>query len=334
MSRQIILSVCLILVGNLPAPAAPALPSSKAGGVFVLDDCDPDYQGKATYADNLSYIDGSGKLVFRVSGLNTCEMIGSNRQIAYDVARGHVWVAECVGHQIRKYDLDGKELLVVKDIKPGAIALDPDTGNLWAIRSTGQIHGNDLVVLSPAGKELAVHKVSGWDLAYDAKSKAFWLAAKDLVKVSLEGKELVRKNVSTWCSSCLAVHPDTGRVWVAAREHPQVAGSRNEVLSFDNNGELKHTIPFGERSPFHLSIDKKTGSGWVTDFKTAVRRYDVDGKLELDRKIEALAAHADAATGELWVVTPEETVRMTATGEIVKRVKHAGKTTEAWVAGP
>ena len=334
MSLRIIFVVCLILVGFSSVHAAPALPGSKAGGVFVLDDCDPDYQGKAAYADNLSYIDGSGKLVFRVSGLNTCEMIGSNRQIAYDAARGHVWVAECVGYQIRKLDLDGKELLVVKDIKPGAIALDPESGNLWATRSTGQIHGDDLVVFSPAGKELAVHKVSGWDLAYDPKGKAFWLAAKDLVKVSLEGKELVHKNVSTWCSSCLAIHPDTGRVWVAAREHPQVAGSRNELLAFDNDGELKHTIPFGERSPFHLTIDKKTGAAWVTDFKTAVRRYDVDGKLEADRKIEALAAHADPATGELWVVTPEETVRMSATGEVVKRVKHAGRTSQAWIAGP
>src|SRR5262245_17184367 len=109
MFRQII-PVCLILVGLSSAHAAPALPGSKAAGVFLLDDCDPDYAGKATYADNLSYIDGSGKLGFRVSGLNTCQMIGSNRQIAYDAARGHVWVAECVGHQIRKFDLDGKEL--------------------------------------------------------------------------------------------------------------------------------------------------------------------------------------------------------------------------------
>src|SRR5262249_41782840 len=174
MSRWVILSVCLILVVFSSAQAAPALPGSKAGGVFVLDDCDPDYEGKATYADNLSYIDGSGKLVFRVSGLNTCQMIGSNRQIAYDAARGKVWVAECVAHQIRKYDLEGKELLVLKDIKPGAIALDPETGNLWAVRSTGQIDRGDLAVFSPAGKELAVHSVSGWDLAYDPKSKAFW----------------------------------------------------------------------------------------------------------------------------------------------------------------
>ena len=26
--------------------AAPALPGSKSGGVFVLDDCDPDFRGK------------------------------------------------------------------------------------------------------------------------------------------------------------------------------------------------------------------------------------------------------------------------------------------------
>ena len=53
MFRWVILPVGLILVGASSAQAAPALPGSKSGGVFVLDDCDPDYQGKATYADNL-----------------------------------------------------------------------------------------------------------------------------------------------------------------------------------------------------------------------------------------------------------------------------------------
>jgi DNA-binding beta-propeller fold protein YncE len=316
------------------AHAAPALSSSKAGGVFVLDDCDVEYKGKASYADNLSYIDGSGKLVFRITGLNTCQMIGSNRQIAYDGARGHVWVSECVTGRIRKLDLDGKEVLA-KDLKATAMTLDPETGNLWVVHSG--VRGNDgkVVVLDPAGKELAAHSAKGFDLAYDAKGKAVWVAGSELVKISVkDGKELIRKKVSTWNSSCLNVHPETGRVWVGVRQHPDVAGSRNEVLSFDNDGELKATIDFGERSPFNLTIDKKTGSAWVTDFRTAVRRYSPDGKLEVDRKVEALCAHADPATGELWVVTRDETVRMDATGAIIKRVKHAAPTDQAWVAGP
>jgi DNA-binding beta-propeller fold protein YncE len=327
------LAVALLLL-SAPAWAAPTLKGPRAGGVFVLDDCDPEYQGKSAYADNLTYYDGSGKLVFRVTGLNTCEMIGSNRQIAYDAERKHVWVAESVAGHVRKLDLDGKELLVIKDVKPGAIAVDPGTGNLWVVRSTGVIYGDDTVVYDPAGKHVATHKVSGWDLAYDPKGKAFWFAAKDLVKVSAEGKELVRKTVAAWCSSALAVHPETGKVWVAVRDHPDVAGSKNQLLGFDNDGGLKHTIDFDQVDPFHLSLDRKSGAVWLTSYGKGVRRYSADGALELDRKMEALCAHADPATGELWVVTREETVRMTPTGEIKVRARHAGRTTQAWIAGP
>jgi DNA-binding beta-propeller fold protein YncE len=334
--RRYAMSLAAVFLASVAAShAAPALPGSKAGGVFVLDDCDRDYEGKAAYADNLSYIDGSGKLVFRMSGLNTCQMIGSNRQIAYDAARGHVWVTECVGARIRKLDLTGKELLDIKDFKATAIAVDPETGNLWAIRSNGRIDRGGTVVLDPNGKELAVRDVTGFDLAYDAKGKAFWFAGKNLVKVSTEGKELFRKNVSAWSAAALAVHPDTGKVWVAVRQHPQVAGSKNELLGFDNDGERKHAIDLDDRCPFHISLDKKSGAVWATtDHGKGLRRYSADGALELDKQIDVLAAHADPATGEVWVVTKEETVRMTASGEIVKRVKHAGPTSQAWVAGP
>src|SRR5215213_9028537 len=176
------LAALFLLTGCADLLAAPVKSAPKPGGVFVLDDCDPVYQGKAAYGDNLSYIDGAGKLVFRVTGLNTCQMIGSNRQIAYDGRRGHVWVAECVAAQIRKFDLEGEELLVRKDIKPSAIAVDPETGNLWVVRSNGRIDGGDVAVLDPRGKEVAAHDAGGFDIAYDGKGKAFWVAGKDLTK--------------------------------------------------------------------------------------------------------------------------------------------------------
>src|SRR5438105_3395983 len=76
----------LLIVGVWEmAPARAADPTK--GGILVLDDCDPDYKGKAAYADNLTFLDGSGRVVFRVSGLNNCESIGSNRMVAADPAR-------------------------------------------------------------------------------------------------------------------------------------------------------------------------------------------------------------------------------------------------------
>jgi DNA-binding beta-propeller fold protein YncE len=334
MLRHAFLSLAaLVLSFNLASlHAAPALPGSKAGGVFVLDDCDPDFQGKAEYRDNLSYYDGTGKLVFRVSGLNTCQMIGSNRQIAHDSARGHVWVAESVAGQVRKFDLDGKELLAIKDVKPTAIAVDPDTGNLWVLRTAGPI---DVAVFDMKGKPIATHVAAGFDLAYDRKSKAFWVAGKDLTKLSAaDGKQLAQTPISTWSASSLAVHQDTGRVWVGVRQHAQVAGSSNQLLALDQNGKQVHAIDLGDRSPFNVTVDARTGAAWVSLIRSRLRRYSPEGELTMDRDIPAITAHADQATGDVWVVTKDEVLRMTARGEIKKRVKHAAESLQAWAGGP
>jgi hypothetical protein len=324
----------LLAAGLANLVAAPALPGSKSGGVFVLDDCDPDFRGKESYADNLSYIDGTGKVVFRVTGLNGAQTIGCNRQVAYDRTRRHVWVIETVGRRVLKFDLDGKELVAVKGLRANAAAVDPATGNLWVLQSDGTIYGDKTVVLSPEGKELAVHDIAGFDIAYDAKSKAFWVVNKRLLKVDLSGRPLVRTDLAKWCCSSLDVHADSGRVWVTARSHPDVPDSKNELIGLDTEGKVKHTVDFGKRGPFHTRVDPRTGSVWVADFRTAVRRYSPDGELTLDKKIEALAIHPDPATGELWVVTQDETIRMAEDGVITKRVKHAGPTMQAWIAGP
>src|SRR5438105_478594 len=89
-----------------PAPMQRAKPS---GGAVVLDDCDPRYDGKETYEDNLTFVSGSGKVRARVSGLNVCEEVGSPNRVAIDAARQRVWVAETVGNRLLQYDLDGKE---------------------------------------------------------------------------------------------------------------------------------------------------------------------------------------------------------------------------------
>jgi DNA-binding beta-propeller fold protein YncE len=323
-----------LLAGSANLVAAPALPGSKAGGVFVLDDCDPDFRGKAAYTDNFSYIDATGKVVFRVSGINGCQTVGCNRQVAFDRTRGHVWVLEAVGHRVLKFDLNGKQLVEVKGLQSSAATVDPATGNLWVLRSNGTIYGDKTAVLSPEGKELAVHDVSGFDIVYDSKAKAFWVASRTLLKVDLTGKRVLSKELTAWCCSALDVHSETGRVWVTCRDHPDVPGSKNELIGFDSDGAVKQRIDFGKRGPFHVRVDPRTGSVLVVDFRTAVRRYSPDGELKLDKKIEALAVHPDAATGDLWVVTPDETVRMTEAGVITKRVKHAAQTLQAWVAGP
>src|SRR5437764_6135006 len=77
----------------LPAPAAPAPKNVPApGGLFVLDDCDPDYRGKDAYHDRFTRVDESGGVKFRLDGFNNCQEIGSPHRIAVDRERGWVWV--------------------------------------------------------------------------------------------------------------------------------------------------------------------------------------------------------------------------------------------------
>ncbi|HET6572227.1 MAG TPA: hypothetical protein VFG68_01385 [Fimbriiglobus sp.] len=311
-----------------------AAPVPKGGppriGVFVLDDCDPDFKGKAAYEDNLSAIGPSGKLMFRVTGINGCQAIGSNRLVASDTIRNRVWALEIVGHRVHQYDRAGKEQLTVEGMHALAAAVDPDTGNLWVLTTKGTIYGERTVVLDGRGKQVAAHDGKGYDIAYDPKGKAFWVAGPNLTKMSAkDGTVLSTQPISTWCASSLDVHPATGRVWVAVRKHSQVAGSENKLLQFDNDGTLLRTVELGAAIPFKVSVDSATGAVWVAILRKSVRRYSADGKLEVEHKLPALAA--EAVPGGVWVVTSEETVRLTGDGKTEVRVKHKATTLQAWI---
>jgi hypothetical protein len=317
---------------GMAATALSAAPlPAKPTGVIVLDDCDPQYKDKDRYEDNLSFYDAAGKLLRRVSGLNNCEEISSPHKIAVDVARGRVWVTENVGHRLLQYDLSGREQLNLSDVKASALAVDPSTGNVWVARSTGRIGEGCLEVFSKEGRSLKTYESVGWDLAYDPKGKVFWLAGKDLVKVSLEGKVLFQKQITTWCAASLAVNPKTGAVWVANREHTPAVLGKNELLGFDNEGQLVHSIPLKNGSPFRVAVDPNDGTVWVTIMRGPVLRYTADGKADGGQKVTAIAADVDPHTGDVWVVTEEEVLRLNKKGETVARAKHEAKTTQSWI---
>lgn len=316
------------------AVAKPLRPSAEsARGVLVLDDCDSDYKDKPEYEDCLTSIDGRGRLAFRISKLNNCESIGSNHMIACDDNRDCVWIIENVGRNLRKFNRAGKEMLIVRDVSASALAVDPETGNVWVLTSKGTIYGDKTIVFDPHGKKLATHDISGWDIAYDAKGKAFWIAGKKLGKISADkGTIAFQKDIAAWCASSVAVH-SSGTIWVAVRAHPDVVNSNNELLIFANDGALQHQVPLGDAMPFRISVDSRTGAGWVTIFRRAVRRYAPDGKLEREFPIAALAAQAEPVQGGVWVVTPHETVWLSPGGENQASVSHKRTTSQAWIAG-
>src|SRR5262249_29501277 len=203
-------------------------------GILVLDNCDDQYQGKKEYKDNLTLLDSAGEQTFRVSGFNNCESIGSSRMVAADPARKCIWVIENVAHRIRRFDLAGKETLTIPAVHGSAIAVDPETGNVWALAGEGAIGKGKTVVYDDKGKEVASYDISGWDIAYDRKAKAFWIAERKLTKIiAAKGEVICSVDVSSWCASSVDIDPGSGAAWVAVREHSQVPGNSNRLLKFD-----------------------------------------------------------------------------------------------------
>jgi DNA-binding beta-propeller fold protein YncE len=327
----------------LTAAAVPALPDlaravparrprrSAPSGVIVLDDCDPDYKGKAAYEDNLSFFSAAGKLEARVSGLNVCEEIGSPHRIAVDVARQRVWVTETVGHRLLQFDLAGKQLRAIPNVQAYGVAVEPATGRVWVAGRTGRNPREAVRVFDQAGRELATHLLPCYDLVHDPRSNAFWMVERDLLKVSPAGEVLVRQKVAQWFAVSVAVNPKTGAVWLVTRKHPQVV-SKNELLGFRNDGTLLHRVPLGDRTPFRVAVDARDGTVWVTDHGKAVLRFSAAGKLEAEHKLSALTAEVEAETGNLWVVTGTELLNVNRKGEVLLRARHRKSTTQAWIA--
>jgi len=148
----------IAFLAMLAIPVFAADPPAKTG-VLVFDNCDNQYKGKAKYEDNLTFVDSSGEQVFRISGFNNCESIGSSRMIAVDSPRNSIWVVENVAHRIRRFDFSGKETLAIPLIHGSAIAVDPDSGHLWAFSGDGHIGKGKTVVFNE--KDFTAHRISG-----------------------------------------------------------------------------------------------------------------------------------------------------------------------------
>jgi len=306
--------------------------SEKPTGILVLDNCDDQYEGKPEYEDNLTLLDPSGKRTFQVSGFNNCETIGSSRMVAADSARNCIWVIENVARRVRRFDLAGKVTLTIPGVHGSAVAVDPETGNIWVLAGEA-IGKGKTVVYDSKGKEVASYEISGWDIAYDRKAKAFWIAEKRLTKITAAKGEVTSSvDVSTWAASSVDVDPRSGAAWVTVREHPHVAGSRNRLLKFDAKGKELVAIDLGLKRPFRVSVDAKDGSVWVAHMRNSVELFSADGKSQAEHAVEALAVQVVPAEACAWVVTPTEVQKLTPKGDVTKRVRLAGKTTQAWIA--
>jgi DNA-binding beta-propeller fold protein YncE len=327
------LAACALL-GLLAGTTAAPVPreTRKGSGILVFDDSDRVFSGKQAYEDNLTFLGTDGKVRFHVSGFNNCQTISGTRQVATDPARKSIWVVEVVDHRVLRFDLAGKEQVRIDAVKGSAVAVDPDTGNVWVGTGDGEIGGKgEILVFAPDGKKVAAHPVNAWDIVYDPKAKAFWAAEQTLTKLAAkDGKVLVRTKLSGWCATSLAPNPATGDVWVGIRDQRDRA---HELIRFDAAGEAKATVALAGACPWRVAADPKSGTVWTTVSSRGVRGYSPAGKLVDDLKVDgAIAVEIDPNGDGLWVVTRDDTRLLSFAGKELRKVDHKKPTDQAWIA--
>jgi len=317
--------------GVAVAPGAEAA-AARPASVLVLDDCDPQFANKGHHEDNLTLFSPDTDIVFRASGFNAGAMSSSGRRVAVDRDRGGIWVIEDVARRIRRFDLAGRETLTIPGAGGNALAVDPETGHVWALVYTGPLSATRLVVYGADGRALATYPVGGDDIAYDPKSRAFWVASPALTKVSArDGAVLFTARTSGSVAASLAADPADGSVWVATRElTANFLQAHNRLYKFDAAGRPLADIDLGTRIPGQLSPDG-AGGVWLTVRLEGAARFQADGTPAGEIPAQAIAVQADPAGDTIWVVTPDETQKRTLAGAIVQRVPHVRHTWSASV---
>ncbi|WP_395752645.1 hypothetical protein [Prosthecobacter sp.] len=331
MPHRICTTLLLMALGSLSGGALLA-ESAMPRGILVLDDCDKKYEGKDKYEDHLTFVSAAGTQGFRVTGINVCESVGSHHLIAADSQRRCVWVSENVGGCIKRYDLDGKVTATIAAKGCGAIAVHPESGHVWAIVSeTGDFTKSRTVVFDEKGTEIMTYAASGVDIVFSGRENAFWVVGRQLYKIFATDSFVdLSQHVTAWCGVSVDVDPQSGAVWIAAREHPNVEGSKNQLLKFDREGRQLAAVSTGVLGPFCLSVNPQDGSVWMVNFRRSLEHFSPEGKTLLQCPVPALAVQADRSGG-VWAVTAKEILKLSAKGETLAKTPLAGETSQAWL---
>ncbi|MBN2127899.1 MAG: right-handed parallel beta-helix repeat-containing protein [Sedimentisphaerales bacterium] len=239
-------------------------------GVFLLEQRDPDRANRGE--DRLYLIDAAGKVRSIFTGLDLCETIGGAHMMAVDESRKVLWVAENAGNRLWKFDLTtGKVAGRFPDLRASAVAVDPESGNVWVAAEPELIR-----VVSPQGNVLATYEIPGYDIAYSSRDKSFWVVGKEICRVDRAGQIVARVTGVGYAAVSVATDPHTGEAWVAIASHSQVPKSRNELWHVDATGVVRHRLDLDELRPYCVRVDSDHSVVWVGCRGTTLR-YDTSG---------------------------------------------------------
>ncbi len=303
-----------------------------AARVLVLEDCDRDFRTPPFEDAVITF--AKGRPVRKLTGLSIAETVGACRSLSV-AGNGHfLTVCENVAHTLTAYELNtGQPLWSVKGDFTSAISAR--NGIVYALASDGTIYGKEILAIGQDGRVLKQAAVGGFDVALDEDRNALWLVGKDIKRCDLEFKVLQQLKPIGWCAVSVAVNRD-GSVWLAERQHPDVARSTNRIFKVSPAGQVLKSVglPF---SPTCLRVNRSDGTVWVTggeahksvgqrvldatekrtgrlplgkkvrEFLTRyrvsskTRAYSENGALQFELRHGAFSLELDPADGSVWL---------------------------------
>lgn len=317
-------------ITRFEVPDPTAKPATDPPAVAVLDDADEDFEAKGPHRDGLRLLDEAGKEIAYLREFNTCQTVGANHGVVIDAPRGRIYARELVGRRVTALDFRGRKLWQAAGIDADAMAIDPKTGHLWC-SGGDSLDVGETVVLDAEGQEVTSFPVRGVDLAYDAHSDAFWLVGYGIRKVDRNGKILFQKPHEGWANVSVATDPRDGSVWIAERDHPDVARSANRLWHLDAQGAPIKTWELGKKDPFGVACDPKTGTAWVVGFRSEVLRFTPDGRELPPLPIKAVAIAISPTNGQVWVTTETRIVRIAPDGQTTARYLMRAPSHQSWL---
>ena len=143
----------------------------------------------------------------------------------------------------------------------------------------------------------------------------FWLVGYGIAKLNHEGKVLFQKPHEGWACVSVAVNPGDGSIWIVEHAHPNVAQSVNRLWYLDANGAKINSWDLRAKLIFGVACEPKTGTAWVVSLRSDVLRFTADGRELPPLPVQARAIAISPTTGEVWVTTDTEFLRLDASGQ-------------------
>lgn len=295
-------------------------PTTGEPAVLVVDDVDGDINKGAAQSGRIRLLTEAGAAVWAPSPFHRLD--SRFHRAAVDRPRNRIYITEERPRRLIALDLQGRRHWHIEGLGLYALAVDDKTGNVWCCRGI-KYPDMETVVFSPQGDEVAVHSQSGFHIAFDPHSDAFWMIAdnKRLTKVNRNGEKLFDKSMAQFMLSSVSVNPTNGQVWIVERGHATMPGSKNRLWLLNSDGSVVRDWDFGELMSFSVTTAPSTNQAWMSFLGDGgIRRVSSDGTQGDMLPFWTHRISISPATGNLWFPTDEAVFKLDPNGKTLLRL--------------